>query len=269
MLEIKLAEMGEEIHRFILVEGAFSLQNTPRREQCFPRIAAANPRIARWMHKLIYVYDADPIPGRFRYWEAEVHYRDLIGLRGLPRVPGLRRDEDLVLIGDVDEIFSARFLRFLRFLPRGHPTLMRVDFLWTYYSFAWVNPRPHSINAIASVAELDALGGNRTNAIRFNLLGAGQGGVVEVHAPLLVGWHCSWCMPTEAFLSKMRHLAHRELNTPKHASLAYLERMRREGLWFAGEEPNGCLQVRQHLQAPEHALADPVRFEFLLAPRRR
>ena len=264
MLEIKLAEMGDEIHRFIVVEGAFSLQNTPR-EQCFPRIAADNPHIARWMHKIVYVFDTDAIPG-FRYWEAEVYYRDLIGLKGLPQVPGLRKD-DLVLIGDVDEIFSRQFLRFLRFLPHGHPTLMRVEFLWTYYSFAWVNPRSHGVNAIASVGELRALGGDHTNAVRFDLLGGGAAWRWTPAHGRLVGWHCSWCMPTEAFLSKRRHFAHSELNTPKHSSLDYLQRMRRKGLWFAGEEPNGCLQMRQPLQAPKHVLEHRARFRLLIEPR--
>jgi hypothetical protein len=170
-----------------------------------------------------------------------------------------------VLIGDLEEIFSRQFLRFLRFLPDRAPTLMEVQVLWTYYSFAWVNPNPTRLSAIASVRELDLLAGNRTNAVRFNLLGR----AVEGWRPSgLVGWHCSWCMPTERFVSKLRHFAHSELNVPMHSKMEYLQLIWEEGLWLAGAEANGCLQQRG-LQAPAQVLQQPERFSLLLAPIRK
>lgn len=94
--------------------------------------------------------------------------------------------------------------------------------------------------------ELDSLANNRTNAVRFKLLG-GQ----DVWRPTeIVGWHCSWCMPTEQFLSKMQNFAHSELNTQVHHDLHYLARMRDHGLWFADQQPNACIQTR--LQYPEY-----------------
>jgi len=242
MLEIKLNEVGHLIDHFIIVEGRYSLQNKPR-TQCFPRISSSNQQIARWLEKIVYVYDVAPILS-FQYWEAEVYYRDQIGVQGLPRLPHIQPD-DLMIISDVDELLTDRFLYSLKWFD-GFPTLIEVRLLWSYYSFYWVNPNLWKTKLIVSMRDLDSLANNRTNAVRFNLLG-GQ----DVWRPTeIVGWHCSWCMPTEQFLSKMQNFAHSELNTRVHHDLHYLARMRDHGLWFADQQPNACIQTR--LQYPEY-----------------
>jgi len=242
MLEIKLNEVGHLIDHFIIVEGRYSLQNKPR-AQCFPRISSSNQQIARWLQKIVYVYDEAPIPS-FHYWEAEVYYRDQIGVQGLRRLSSIQHD-DLMIVSDVDELLTDRFLYSLKWFD-GYPTLIEVKLLWSYYSFYWVNPNLWTTKLIVSMKELDTLADNKTNAVRFNLLG-GQ----HVWRPTeVVGWHCSWCMPTEQFLSKMQNFAHTELNTLEHHDLPYLERMRDHGLWFADQQANACIQTR--LQYPNY-----------------
>jgi len=252
LLEIKLNEVGHLVDHFILVEGLYSLQNR-RRQQCFPRIASANPRISKWLPKIVYIYDTQYIQG-FQYWEAEVYYRNLIGLQGLRQLS--LRDDDLMVVSDVDELLSAPFLHFLKW-NEGFPTLIKVRLLWSYYAFYWVNPNLFQKGMVASIKELSDLGQNRTNAIRFNLLGGAQ-----VWSPVAIaGWHCSWCIPTEAFLSKMQNFAHSQLNTRDHSSLSFLSTMRQHGLWFPDQQPNACIQSRP--QFPSYVQANVYRFHQL------
>lgn len=252
MLEIKLNELGEVVDHFIVVEGAFTLQNT-RREQCFPRLAKSNERIAMWSDKMVYVYDEKPIPD-FEYWEAEVYYRDLIGLEGLRRLDGLAED-DLVVITDVDELPHASFLWVLKWYD-GFRTTINLHMRWSYYSFGWMNSASWSVNAVVSVRDL-ALLGNKTNGVRL-----GQGlSSWTTGRRMLVGWHCSWCLPTERFTDKMAHFAHRELNQARFHDLEWLERMRRQGLWFPDAAPNGCVQSKPRL--PQYVERNLDRFQIL------
>lgn len=258
LLEIKLNELGEVVDYFILVEGAFTFQNTSR-SQCFPAISRANPRIARWMHKIVYVYDQAPIAG-FVYWEAEVYYRNLIGLAGLPRIPALD-EHDLVLITDVDELPTAAFLDVLKHHD-GFRTPIAIHLRWSYYSYIWMNRASWKVNAIATVGELDRLVQNHTNRVRFDLLGSTSTSW-STGPDMIVGWHCSWCMPTESFLLKMAHFAHSELNAERFRNLTFLQEMRRQGLWFPDASPNACVQ--SGMQVPLYVRNDTSRFGHLVA----
>jgi hypothetical protein len=257
MLEIKLGEIGWVVDHFVIVEGGFSLQNRPR-QPCLPALLESNERISRWRDKIVYVYDTEPIPD-FEYWEAEVHYRNLIGLRGLAGL-GLSPD-DLVIVTDMDEFPHGNFLYMLKWYE-GFSTVINLHLQWSYYSFRWLNPKSMSVNAVLSVREL-ALVGNQTNRIRFDLGGQPNGWSTGDEA--LVGWHCSWCIPTPRFLDKMANFAHKELNQPQFRDLAWMEGVRTQGLWFPDSAPNGCLQ-QSALSLPVYVQDNKERFPVLLAP---
>ena len=251
MLEIKLNELGHAVDHFIIVEGLYTLQNR-KRNQCLPALLESNERISKWIHKIVYIYDTEPIHN-FQYWEAEVYYRDLIGLKGLSQIE--TAGDDLIIVTDVDEIPSVDFLWVLKQFD-GFTTAIKIGLLWTYYNFKWVNDRPWSINAILSVHEL-GLVGNHTNRIRFDLAGKEGWSTGDT----VVGWHCSWCMPTVRFLDKMSHFAHSELNQARFANVGWLNSMRMQGLWFPDAAPNGCIQAQ--LQLPFYVQANTHRFETL------
>ena len=255
MLEIRLNELGNVVDHFIIVEGAYTLQNT-KREQCFPRIMESNERISKWAHKIVYVYDDHPITG-FLYWEAEVYYRDLIGLVGLQKLEAdALAPDDLVIITDADEIPHPNFLHVLK-TYEGFRTSINLHLIWTYYSYKWVNSASKTVNAIVSVGELSKAG-NRTNQVRFNLL-ANTKNSWSTGPNMIVGWHCSWCMPTANFIDKMAHFAHSELNQARFKDIEWLTSMRQDGLWFPDAAPNGCLQSQ--IQMPAYVEANIQRFK--------
>jgi hypothetical protein len=253
MLEIKLNEIGDTVDYFVIVEGLYTLQNT-KKQQCFPHLVSTNERIAAWSHKIVYLYDEKRISD-FKYWEAEVYYRDLIGLEGLEKVKDLH-DDDLVIVTDMDELIHPNFLWVLKWYD-GFKPLIRIHLLWSYYSFKWVNAAPKIVDAIVSVQEL-SLVGNRTNRIRFDMMGH------EAHSWNAegVGWHCSWCIPTEQFRSKMSHFSHSELNMERYKDIKWLHKIRENGLWFPDSAPNGCTQSR--MQIPSYVEKNMDKFNILV-----
>ena len=66
---------------------------------------------------------------------------------------------------------------------------------------------------------------------------------------MIVGWHCSWCMPTPKFIDKMAHFAHSEMNQERFRDVQWLDKMRDQGLWFPDSAPNGCVQSKMQLPA--------------------
>ena len=235
MLELHLREMAS-VDLFLVGESKYSNANTLR-GQCFPH---SNPVVSA--HKnLTYIYNTEHVK-RFTYWEAEVRNRDQLGehLCSSPEAAQFQ-DDDLVMISDMDEILSAVFVDLLAHYD-GWGEGLSVSLRWSYYGFQWVNPNLFKVNLAVTWRRFREHS-CKANAIRFNLMETRKHRVVEG----VVGWHCSWCFPTDHFQHKLRHSAHVELATERNMDLGYLTSMREQGLWFATGEPNGCLGTQEEL----------------------
>lgn len=235
MLEIKLAEMAPSVHLFVIGEAAYSNANEPR-AQCFPSILASNPRIAQYQSKIMYVYMQERVQN-FVVWEAEVLYKNGVGHHFADSsLSAELADDDLAIFTDLDEILSTKFLEVLRNYD-GFPLYIRASTRWSYYGFQWVNPNPTTVNIGVTWKALRDAAYN-TNEIRLSLMG--QQPPEPVFQGAYVGWHCSWCLPMDRFISKIEHSSALELNIASNKRLEFLQDMRMRGLWFADQQPNGC-----------------------------
>jgi beta-1,4-mannosyl-glycoprotein beta-1,4-N-acetylglucosaminyltransferase len=109
LLELRLAELGDIVDRFVLVEATSTFQGQPK-PLVFEREKA---RFARWLDKIEHVVIdfPDPIPAlsrksrskgkveRAKAWDREYYQRDQI-MRGL----GGAGPDDIIMVSDVDEI---------------------------------------------------------------------------------------------------------------------------------------------------------------------
>jgi hypothetical protein len=233
MLELKLREMGSEVHRFVIGEAAFTNANGPR-TQCFPHILASNPKIKEYESQIDYVYMEGQVTN-FKHWEAEVYYKDQLSI---PLKRMNLTDNDLILFTDLDEILSTPFLNALKHYDMSS-TNFRLSLRWTYYGFNWVNPRTTVVNAIVSWGDLKGRCNMHTNAIRFNLCGAENTPQAQNIAGI-VGWHCSWCFATPQFVHKITGSSFLEMNTMLNKQLDFLTYQRSMGLWFPSKTPEGC-----------------------------
>jgi len=97
LLEIRLRELGDVVDRFVVVESNRTFTCNPKPFH-FP---AQADRFRRWLDRIIYVPVYD-LPQSATPFEREEFNRNCI-VRGL----GTPRPEDIVLVGDVDEIPRA------------------------------------------------------------------------------------------------------------------------------------------------------------------
>jgi hypothetical protein len=239
MLELKLAEMGPIVFKFVIGEALMSNANRPR-QACFHDALSKSRIIQYYMNvgKIEYLFmDNQLNEGQFVYWEAEVHYKNQLS-GPLLKMKNELADDDLILFLDLDEIVGAPYLRFmsenLTHVPDGGG--IRLALRWTYYGFQWVNPDLTVINAVVTWGDLKGRCGMKANAIRLNLCG----GETNRVAWGVVGWHCSWCIPTPQFLEKLDKTSATEMNVPLNRNLDFLTSQRNAGLWFMTQTPNAC-----------------------------
>ena len=240
MLELKLAEMGPAVFKFVFGEASMSNSNKPRRA-CFHEALANSSIVQHYMSigKIDYIFmDNQVEEGEFMYWEAEVHYKNQ--LSGPVARAGLD-DDDLILLSDMDEIVGRPYLEAIRMLESMPANGgIRLALRWTYYGFQWVNPGLTVVNAIVTWGDLKGRCAMQANNIRLNLCG----GEHNRETWGTVGWHCSWCIPTPQFIEKLDKTSASEMNTPSNRHLDFMAQQREQGLWFMTQTPNGCFAER-------------------------
>ncbi len=97
ILEIKLNELYEHVDYFVLVESTETFRGNPK-----PLHFEENKtKFSKFLNKIIHVIVSETIE-HAEYWDREIYQRNQI-MRGLTHC----RDEDIVIIEDLDEIISA------------------------------------------------------------------------------------------------------------------------------------------------------------------
>jgi len=215
LLEIRLNELDPVVDRFVLVEATQTFSGLPKPLH----FAASKARYRRFAGKIIHVVvdDADAaadvrelpyykatlaanpsfkayIDQNVATWSREAHQRNAI-LRGL----GACRPDDVILIGDVDEIPRSSTFRELSSLEGTKAFKQQ---LFYYY----LNCR----------ADSEWLG---TKAARYeDLLRTSPQGVRAAPAQGVIengGWHFSYLGGIDAIRTKIASWSHQELNTPE------------------------------------------------------
>ena len=188
MLELRLAEMGPAVDRFVLVEARHTHAGRPK-----PLHFAENrARFAAYAGRIVHVVVEDD-PGGFA-WRREAHQREAIA-RGLTEAD----PDDLVIVSDVDEILRPEVVAALRTAPGDlfAPRLaMRLYFLDLAAAEPWLSV------AAAPWSLIRRIGPNHARYLVKQGLGRP---VAEA------GWHFTWIGGMERFEAKMRAYAHREM----------------------------------------------------------
>lgn len=191
VLEIRLHELDPVVDLFVLVEATRTFSGKPK-----PLFFAENPaRFEPFLPKIVHVVVED-LPQDAPTWGREAFQRDAI-LRGL----GDAAPDDLVLIGDVDEIPRASAIRYL--VDNGAEAA--VTYQNTYYwrlNFQNVRGAPH--DPLTLLVRRRLLGTpQQARLARFGLPGIGG-----------AGWHFSYLGDEDAIRRKIDAFSHQEFNKP-------------------------------------------------------
>lgn len=240
VLEIRLEELDAVVDRFVVVEATRTFSGKPK-----PLFFQENrARYERFLPKIVHVVVED-LPEDGPAWGREAFQRDAI-LRGL----GDAAPDDLVLIGDVDEIPRASAVRYLV----ENQADAAVTFQNTYYwKLNFQNVRGAAHDPLTLLVRRRLLGTpQQWRLARFGLPGLGG-----------AGWHFSYLGNEEAIRRKIDAFSHQEFNKPEFTEtiLERLERgedlFRREGFEWR------VVDVDESF--PAWVLANRARFATLIA----
>lgn len=192
LLELRLEELWDEVDAFIAVEAPWTFQGKPK-----PLILRDNlDRFARFSSKLVHVVVEQPEAGPSP-WDREQVQRNAI-MQGLA---GRAAPDDVVLIGDVDEIPNARTVAAIRNDPvlAGRLNRLSVDYYCGFLDFRcnykWHKPIALPYRLLAAMGP---------DLARFM--------AIAKYGTLLydAGWHFSWLGGIEKVIGKLKSYAHSE-----------------------------------------------------------
>lgn len=214
LLELRLRLLDKVVDYFVLCEAPFTFRGTPKPLY----FALGADRFARWRERiipLVYPEAADPDP-----WKNEWGQRDHL-IAGLARAS----DDDLVLIGDCDEIPDPANVHRR---PQTHDILAHVQRLYLGYlnrqsDQPWIGTRAIAVGSIPRHGTLTAVRGRPPWEFE----------TVEG------GWHFSSLGGAAVAEQKMRAYSHAEYDVPYYRDaqrLALSFESAKDGRWVPLDE---------------------------------
>ncbi|TRY71144.1 hypothetical protein TCAL_09420, partial [Tigriopus californicus] len=267
-LEARIRSLSEVVDVFVIQESNFTTFGA------FKEVAFLHKLQQGWLRefqeKVIYSY----LPyfrekGRESGWYADAFIRMYLSKKALPMIKG-KRDDDLFLLLDADELPNPEILLFLK-LYDGYTEPIKFGLRWNVFGFYWLksedpsfldrlwpNMRAKSerllvLTVICTLGMMKEVFKDNAMLLRRNVyeepeLAARQKkyaqsshGVREWTAGTVghyAGFHCSWCYSPEGIrtklLSAQKHDSPRWGDYPEKTNVTYIAGLIRSGAWFDG-----------------------------------
>lgn len=225
LLDIRLHTLADVVDKFVIVESNYTFTGKPK------PLNFNIEKFKAFRDKIIYVVnDTEPtkLPGiknsidhELDPWEVESHHRNTI-MKGLTDA----RDEDIILVSDVDEIFSPAAIAKIN--PKHLCTTINQDFYNYQFNMqvfnadgsprTWTFPRattyknlvnffhgePDSFRNLKRTRKQKGWSWFKWNWLKLNNKVIDNG-----------GWHFSWVMTPERISEKMSSISHTEYDLPE------------------------------------------------------
>ncbi len=236
ILKMRLAELNDGAGQFILMEGTATFTNTIRKLR-FPQVRDTEA-FFKYSGKIRHhvVGDFPPLP---RSWDRENWFRDQLQFALVDA-----KDDDLLIMSDVDEIPTANVIECIR--DRELPKPFAID-TWPFcYSFSYMYDNHWNGPRIMTVGQFRKDFGNLGHNVR----------AYGARLPGRNGWHLSYFFPISDILDKIQSFSHTEYsgapyNTPEYI---YDQILRGKGLF--GPE----IYLAPH-QMPAHEIPQLMEYE--------
>lgn len=190
ILEVRLAELYDVVERFVVVEATHTHSGEPKALT----FGDHHERFRSYMDKIRYVV-VDELVGTFS-WQREAYQRDAI-LRGLDGC----RDEDMVIVSDVDEILRREVVERLRGGGPAFDTVFTAELDLFFYRLNYRFARNWRAAGAAPFRFIRQTGPNAVRYLAKQDIG---------HLIRDAGWHFSWMGDLKRFAAKLNAYAHQE-----------------------------------------------------------
>jgi len=250
LLELRLQVLGSVVDRFVIVEARSTFTGLPKALN----FRANEQRFAPWADQIAYLpVDLDPVADS--PWDRE-HQQRAAQRSGLTDL----QPNDLLLVGDVDEIPFPHIVRFLS------EQLEEPTRLWqrqTLYRANWVVDKPWPEGTFA------CRGKHQDNPMVAHMLGrtVSSWGRYKEHYLPDAGWHFCFLGNEQNVQLKLASFSHQELNRERDRSMEHLTRLMAYRVDVGGrrllsvQQPGELDRIQQLLRGLR-----PDLFDFTVGP---
>ncbi len=259
-LEIRLNELDKEVDYFVLVEGTETHQGKPK-----PLYFNENKqRFAKFLHKIKHIVVSEwpeYIPGVYdSSWSRERFQRDSI-IKGLNNVG----EYDILILGDADEITSAKTVRNYR----RHMGLCKLELSSCFYFLNYISSQSLRPGGKWQESRIVPVSFFRQYAMTPCSVRYSPGSLQYHHIDSLpsipdAGWHFSFQGGIDAIMEKIKAYAHQEFNRPDILDRARIERLVNEGKDVFGREEETYSIVPLDESFPRYVLDNKDKFKHMI-----
>ena len=202
MLLFRLKELYHYVDYFIIVEANQTFSGKSKEFNLQNFIQTSN-LLNKYIHKIIYI-KVDDIPNSVKNaWHREFFQRNCI-LRGLQKLN--LNNNDIIIIGDVDEIPKTKILKNILFTECDIQTIQTIQTDFYYYNINCKHNRKWNANVILPYIFFTENKYTpqqlRNKRHTFTIIQDG-------------GWHFSYFSDTKTISNKIKDFSHQELNLSK------------------------------------------------------
>ena len=233
LLDLRLAELYDHVDHFVIVEATTTFQSNPKELY----LKDNWDRYAQYHDKMIHVI-VDDAPGDPDAWVNDIFQRNAI-MRGIVNAD----DEDIIIVGDADEILRPETIDHMRANPKDI-----MGFRTPYFNFKLNyllvnNVESYHVWSVACKRKYleapDAFRGTRFNLTQLPLDYEDETIRMYEHA----GWHFTYLGDDEFIRNKIKSFAHTELNNDDVLSKINVEDMIKRGVGFNPLDLRPFIQV--------------------------
>lgn len=239
LLEYKLRVMGDVADYIVIVEGDRTFSGQPKPFHFIEALGRYQP----WWNKLVYVQVTD-FPETSNAWDRERHQRNCI-LRGLASISHRLFDDDLLILGDLDEIPDPRIMGMLKRGELVFPQSCHFRQHLYYYNLECRSRSDYSTLTLFNYRnlKLDLERMDLNDAMRQNL----------PRTELVMGWHLSFFGGVDQMKTKLRAYSHHDEFPIDTYTPSYIEScVRTHQNIFQGLEGFHHVPVEQNDYLPPH-----------------
>jgi beta-1,4-mannosyl-glycoprotein beta-1,4-N-acetylglucosaminyltransferase len=238
-LEYKLIEIGHVYDYFIIVEGNKTFSGIDK-----PFIFEENmSRYEKWLPKIIYV-KVDDFPETNDAWVRERHQRNAI-LRGLRSISLSLYDDDIMILGDIDEIPDPFISYHMKTGNVYYPVSVHLRQNLYYYNF---NNKSSSDYTTLTYFEFKNL---KKDLEKMDLHDAMR--QVMDRTDLVFGWHLSFFGGIEQIKRKLKAYSHHDEYPIENYTEEYIrDCMKSQKNIFENLEGFSYLPLKENKYLPPH-----------------
>ncbi len=278
MLEARLAEFGDIVDVFLILESNYTAYGDPKPLRLLNRLRTGQYRL--YACKIVHIFlDYFPNEAHKNGWIEDNLLRNHITQYALPRQLSGYRHDDIFILSDADEIPQRDTILFLK-LHDGYPEPFGYNLQWNVYGYFWksnVKGITHVFSGV-TMGMLSHVFQNRAIKIRnaphyIHNEGASNLASYLKHGKHIIvypwsfgnssmpaGWHCSWCCDIQCIQNKLVSAQNGDFprwgDFPEKRELRYIRDLVRRGVWFDEVSKMVCPNPASHLMYAPHYLKE-------------